>query len=66
MPTKMYPAIYVEDIRLQGFEWCGKYFAELSQIFGAKSTVPNYDMLGNTVSALARAVSRIPKSLVYG
>ena len=55
----------IEDLRLQGFEWCGKYFAELSQIFGAKSAVPNYDMLGNTVSALARAVSRIPKSLVH-
>ena len=53
----------IEDLRLQ--EWCGKYFAELSQIFGAKSAVPNYDMLGNTVSALARAVSRIPKSLVH-
>ena len=45
--------------------WCGKYFAELSQIFGARSAVPNYDMLGNTVSALARAVSHIPKALVH-
>ena len=31
----------IEDLRLQGFEWCGKYFAELLQIFGAKSAVPN-------------------------
>ena len=55
----------IEDLRLQGFVWCGKYFAELSQIFGARSAVPNYDMLGNTVSALARAVSHIPKALVH-
>ena len=32
----------IADLRLLGFEWCGKYFAELSLIFGAKSAVPNY------------------------
>ena len=35
------------------------------QMFGAKTAVPNYDILGNTVTALARAVSEIPKSLVH-
>ena len=55
----------LSDLRLQGFEWCGKYFAETAQIFGAVSAVPNYDTMGNTVSSLAKCVSSIPKSLVH-
>ena len=55
----------IEDLRLQGFEWCGKYFVELAQIFGAKSSVPNYDTLGNTTKVLAKAVCEIPRHLVH-
>ena len=55
----------IKDLRLQGFEWCGKYFVELDQIFGAKSSVPNYDTLGNTVKVVAKVACEIPNRLVH-
>ena len=42
----------LSDLRLQGFRWLNKYFCETSQMFGAKTAVPNYDTLGNTVEVI--------------
>ena len=42
----------LHDLRLQGFKWLEKYFYETAQMFGAKSAVPNYDILGHTVASL--------------
>ncbi len=36
-------------------------FIELKQTFGALMSVSNFDILGNTVQTLARAVSNLPK-----
>ena len=49
VPAKM------SELRLQGFSWLGKYFLELRQIFGIKSAVPNFDILGNTLFVLTVA-----------
>ena len=49
------------DLRLQGFEWLSRYFVELRQIFGAILAVPNFDILGNTISTIANAVCEIPE-----
>jgi hypothetical protein len=49
---KIIPAS-IPDIRLQGFMWLGKFFAETQQIFGAETAVFNYDRLGNTVKTVA-------------
>ncbi len=51
----------LEELRLQGFIWLGKFFIELKQTFGALTSVSNFDILGNTVQTLARAVSKLPK-----
>lgn len=40
------------DIRLQGFQWLNKFFAETQQIFGAEPSVCNYDILGKTVQTI--------------
>ena len=55
----------LKDIRLQGFQWGGKYFAETAQIFGATLAVTNYDILGNTVATVARVSCQIPSCLVH-
>ena len=50
-----------EDLRLQGFEWGGKLFVETRLIFGARTSVSNYDTVGNTVLSLAMAGLDIPR-----
>jgi hypothetical protein len=52
----------LEELRLQGFIWLGKFFVELKQTFGALTSVSNFDVLGNTVQTLARAASKLPKN----
>ena len=52
------------DLRLQGFSWLGKYFVETRQVFGAKTSVCNYDILGETLKLLALLESNIPHHLV--
>ncbi len=52
----------LDELRLQGFIWLGKFFIELKQTFGALTSVSNFDVLGNTVQTLARAVSKLPKN----
>ena len=54
----------IEDIRLQGFMWCGKFFAETRLVFGASNSVCNYDIVGETLKILALAESEIPSELV--
>ena len=55
----------MKDLRLQGFKWGGRFFAELDQIFGAKTAVPNYDIVSNTVKILAVCMCEIPRHLVH-
>jgi hypothetical protein len=53
-----------EDLRLQGFSWLGRYFVETRQVFGAKTSVCNYDILGETLKMLAVFEAGIPAHLV--
>jgi hypothetical protein len=55
----------VEDFRIQGFSWLNKYFLETKQIFGAKTAVCNFDILGNTILSLAKCDSEIPSKYVH-
>jgi len=53
------------EFRLQGFHWLGKYFIETRQIFGAKTAVCNFDVLGKTVLDLTLLNCEIDRSLVH-
>jgi hypothetical protein len=53
-----------DELRLQGFMVENRYFVELRMIFGAKTALAHYDILGNTVEKLAIAESGIPKQFV--
>jgi hypothetical protein len=55
----------LEDLRLQGFYWQTKFFVETRQIFGAKASVSNFDILGNTVLKLVLSDCGIPPSFVH-
>ena len=54
----------IEDLRLQGFMWNGKFFTETRLIFGASNSVCNFDTIGETIKAIAVANSEIPNFLV--
>jgi hypothetical protein len=49
------------EIRLQGFKWLNRYFAETQQIFGAESSVCNFDCLGKTVQSIIIAECKVPE-----
>jgi hypothetical protein len=53
------------EYRLQGFHWLGKFFVETRQIFGAKTAVCNFDVLGNTILELTLTECDIDRSLVH-
>jgi hypothetical protein len=55
----------IDDLRHHGFTWLGKHFVELRQMFGAASSVQNFDILANTVKTLALAKCRIPSRFVH-
>jgi hypothetical protein len=57
--------VQIKDLRLQGFCWLEKYFVETRQIFGAKTAVPNYDILGNTLLTLANVTANVPKKFLH-
>jgi len=54
----------LKDLRLQAFEFGGKYFIDLTQIFGARPAVCNFDQSGHTVKDLSVIVSTIPPEIV--
>jgi hypothetical protein len=55
----------INDLNLQGFFWLDKYFVETRQIFGAKTAVPNFDTLGNTILSLALCNTKMPSCFVH-
>ena len=54
-----------DQFYLQGFMWLGKIFIELRQIFGARSSVPNYDDLHQTVSDLVKIKSNTDRQFLH-
>ena len=50
-----------DDVRLQLFKWLGKYFAELSSVFGGVSSAGIYDRLAKIVLF----VVWLPKKLTF-
>jgi len=61
---KIIPA-RVEDLRLQGFFWLNRFFVEDRQIFGAKSSVCNFDIMGHTLLDIVKHKTGINHCLVH-
>jgi hypothetical protein len=53
------------DYRLQGFRWLNRFFVELKQIFGAVTSVSNFDQLGKTVVDITLSKCDIPIRFVH-
>jgi len=47
------------DWRLQGFSWLGRHFFETQMIFGAATSVSNFDRLGSTIADLSLSMNNI-------
>ena len=54
----------IKDLNIQGFCWGNRYFVETRQMFGAKASVQNYDLLGNSSRAIVLTDCKIPKNQV--
>ena len=61
---KLVPAMHA-DLRLQGFMWLNKFFCETKQIFGARTSVSNFDQLGNVLVTMACIDSNTDKSKAH-
>ena len=59
IPAKM------SDLRLQGFSWLKMFFFEKKQVFGAKTSVCNFDIFGHTLMDLAIVKSGVPKNITF-
>ena len=59
MPVK------VEDFRLHGFSWLGKYFVETRQPFGGVPAPCNFDRLGKTKDLVVCLNSGTPRNSVF-
>lgn len=57
--------IPLSDLRLQGFQWLGKFFTENRLIFGARTSVSGFDMLGNTVLAIVKSECLLPSQFIH-
>jgi hypothetical protein len=55
----------IKDLKLQGFVWLNKFFVETRQIFGARTSVCNFDMLGAVILVLVIIQCNILKKLVH-
>ena len=61
---KLIPA-RVEDYRLHGFCWLGKYFVETQQGFGGVPSPSNFDRLAKTKDLIVCIESGTPRSQVF-
>ena len=57
-------AVHPEDLHLQWFEWLGKYFCELSLIFGAVSSAGIFDRLAKIILFVVLQRSKFPSNMV--
>jgi len=54
-----------EDLPLQGFMWCGRYFVETQETFGGIPSVCNFDREGNTFQILVIKESKVKRDTVF-
>jgi hypothetical protein len=53
------------DLRLQGFQWLGKFFVEIKKVFGSKEAVSAFDRLNHTIVVLAAKSAGLPLQFIH-
>ena len=48
-----------------GFRWLGKYFYDITTVFGSKSAPANFDMVPETIVNIVIALTGVPRSIVH-
>ena len=48
-----------------GFKWLGRYFFDLTTVFGSKSAPANFDFLPETLVNIATTLSKVPKRAIF-
>jgi len=55
----------VDQWKLYGFEWLGKYFFDTSTVFGSRAAPAFFDSLPETIVNIVCCLEQIPKKLVH-
>jgi hypothetical protein len=55
----------INDLRYQGFNWLGRYFVELKQIFGSAASVQNFDIVSNTLKCMCASSCNLPSRWIH-
>ena len=48
-----------------GFRWLGKYFYDITTVFGSKSAPANFDMVLKTIVNIVITLTGVPRSIVH-
>ena len=48
-----------------GFKWLGKYFYDITTVFGSKSAPANFDSIPETVVNVVCSLTNVPKGIVH-
>ena len=54
-----------EQWALFGFAWLGKYFFDVTTVFGSASAPANFDGLPETLANIISVLDKVPKSLIF-
>jgi hypothetical protein len=61
---KLIPA-GVEEWKFFGFQWLGKYFADITTPFGSKTAPANFDCLAETIVNVVKIMAETPENCVF-
>ena len=48
-----------------GFKWLGKYFYDITTVFGSKSAPANFDLIKETVVNVVCSLTNVSKGIVH-
>ena len=48
-----------------GFQWLGKYFFDITTVFGSKSAPANFDSVLETVVNIVCTLAKVPRDIVH-
>jgi hypothetical protein len=61
---KLIPA-GTEEWKFFGFQWLGRYFADITTPFGSKTAPANFDCLAETIVNVVKILAETPENCVF-
>jgi hypothetical protein len=61
---KLIPA-GTDEWKFFGFQWLGKYFADITTPFGSKTAPASFDSLAETIVSVVKTMANTPENCVF-